>query len=35
VHGEIWTAKSDETIEVGEKAVIHGAENLHVSVRRT
>jgi membrane-bound serine protease (ClpP class) len=35
VHGEIWTAKSDETIEVGEKAVIHGAENLHVFVRHT
>ena len=34
VRGEIWTAKSDETIEPGEKAVIESVEDLQVSVRR-
>jgi membrane-bound serine protease (ClpP class) len=34
VHGEIWTAKSDETIEPGEKAVVKSLEGLQLSVRR-
>jgi membrane-bound serine protease (ClpP class) len=34
VHGEIWAAKSDETIEPGENAVVRSVEGLEVSVRR-
>jgi membrane-bound serine protease (ClpP class) len=34
VRGEIWAAESDQSIEVGEKAVIDKVEDLHVSVRR-
>ena len=34
VRGEIWTAKSDETIEPGEKAVVESVEGLQLSVRR-
>jgi membrane-bound serine protease (ClpP class) len=33
VQGEIWTAKSDETIEPGEKAVVESVEGLQLSVR--
>ena len=35
VRGEIWTAESDQTIEVGERAVIDKVQDLQVSVRRT
>jgi membrane-bound serine protease (ClpP class) len=34
VHGEIWTAKSAEPIEPGEKAVVERAEGLQLFVRR-
>jgi membrane-bound serine protease (ClpP class) len=34
VRGEIWTAESDQTIEVGERAVIDKVQDLQVSVRR-
>lgn len=34
VHGEIWTAESDEPIEVGEEVLISQVEDLHLRVRR-
>jgi membrane-bound serine protease (ClpP class) len=34
VHSEIWNADSDETLEVGDKAIIYKVEGLRVSVRR-
>ncbi len=30
VHGEIWTAKSDEPIEIGESVQIQSVENMHL-----
>jgi membrane-bound serine protease (ClpP class) len=35
VHGEIWTAKSEEPIEIGESVQIQGVENLHLWVQRS
>ena len=34
IHGEIWTAESDETIEVGEAVLISQVEDLRLRVRR-
>jgi membrane-bound serine protease (ClpP class) len=34
VHGEIWTAESEEAIEVGEAVRISKVENLRLTVRR-
>jgi membrane-bound serine protease (ClpP class) len=33
VHGELWTAESDETIDVGEEVVIRQVEDLRLRVR--
>jgi membrane-bound serine protease (ClpP class) len=34
IHGEIWRAEADETIEKGEKVIITGVENLTLKVTR-
>jgi membrane-bound serine protease (ClpP class) len=34
VHGEIWTAESEETLEVGEAVRISAVDDLHLKVRR-
>ena len=33
VHGELWTAESDEPLNVGDKVRIELVENLHLRVR--
>ena len=33
VHGELWTAESDEPLDVGDKVRIELVENLHLRVR--
>ncbi|HWO43063.1 MAG TPA: nodulation protein NfeD [Candidatus Eisenbacteria bacterium] len=34
IHGEIWSAESGETLEIGEKATVQKVEGLRLSVRR-
>jgi membrane-bound serine protease (ClpP class) len=34
IHGEIWRAEADETIEKGEKVIVTGVENLTLKVTK-
>jgi membrane-bound serine protease (ClpP class) len=34
VHGEVWTAESEETLEVGEEVRVSKVEDLHLTVQR-